>query len=624
MHNGRENRAGDRKQSAQMEAGGVNALSGVPGALDAEMFGQNMLRAYEALGQVVMALAENRQQAGVDRLAAEEVNQAAKSLYAIWHYWVSQPERAQKAQSSLVQQMSETMTHHYARAFGQEGPPGEGNGSAGKDRRFSDKDWDNNPAFSMLRDVYLGFSSWAQTLVDDAGEVDEHTRRKAEFYLRQLIAALAPTNFPLTNPEVLRETLNSGGENLARGLEILAEDITAGKGRLKIRQTDTSQFVLGENIANTPGKVIAQNDLRQLIQYTASTDKVLKRPLLIVPPWINKFYILDLNAQKSFIKWAVEQGHTVFVVSWVNPGKKYMHKGFDDYLREGVIASLDDIETITGEKKINTIGYCVGGTLLAAALAYMAQNRDHRVASATFFTTQVDFTYAGDLKVFIDDEQIAAIEEVMQEQGYFDGSAMANVFNMLRPQDLIWPYVVNNYLKGKEPIPFDLLAWNSDATRMSAANHSFYLRQCYKDNTLARGRMVIDGKTLKLAQIKQPIYMLAAREDHIVPARSAFLGSQMFAAKGANVRFVLAGSGHIAGVINPPIKAKYQYWIGGKVGGELDDWIADAREYPGSWWTDWHIWMLKQHNGEVPAREPGGGKRDPIEDAPGSYVRVGA
>ncbi len=606
--------AGKATSNTTGDAGSTGTAAA--GAMDGAAFGQNMLRAYEALGDVIAALAENRQQENDNRLIAEEVNQAAKSLFAVWSYWVSEPERAQTAQSALMEQLGRTMLTPYA-------PDGTArNGARSTDRRFVSSDWDEQPAFTFMRDFYLTMSDWAEMLVEKADDLDPHTRQKAEFYMRQVIAALAPTNFPLTNPEVIRETFSSGGENVARGMEMLAEDIAAGKGQLRIRQTDTSSFVLGENIAATPGKVIAQNDLCQLIQYQATTDKVLKRPLLIVPPWINKYYILDLNPQKSFIKWAVDQGHTVFVISWVNPTRHLAGKGFDDYMSEGIIHSLDIVEAVTAQNRINIIGYCVGGTLLAATLAYMAQTGDTRAATATFLTTQVDFTHGGDLKVFIDDEQLAVIEAAMDEKGYFDGASMAHVFNMLRPQDLIWPYVVSNYLKGKEPVPFDLLAWNADSTRMTVANHGFYLRQCYKENALARGCMKLKGETLKLSKVTVPIYALAAREDHIVPAKSAFLSAQAFARKGANVRFVLAGSGHIAGVINPPCKTKYQYWSGGKVAGNLDNWIEKAHEHPGSWWTDWHIWMLKQDNAQVRPRKPGNRKYRPIEDAPGSYVRV--
>jgi poly[(R)-3-hydroxyalkanoate] polymerase subunit PhaC len=403
-------------------------------------------------------------------------------------------------------------------------------------------------------------------------------------------------------------------------MHMLAEDIQAGQGNLKIRQSDAKKFEVGRNLALTPGKVIFENQLMQLIQYTPTTATVLKRPLLIVPPWINKFYILDLTSEKSFIKWCVAQGITVFVISWVNPDSQLAQKSFEDYMREGPLAALDVIEKATGEREVHAIGYCVGGTLLATTLAYMASTGDQRIASATFFAAQVDFTHAGDLKVFVDEEQIAAREREMNERGYLEGKKMANAFNLLRSNDLIWPYVINNYLKGKEPAPFDLLYWNSDATRMPAANHSFYLRNCYLENRLSKGDMVIGGKKLDLKSVKVPVYNLATREDHIAPAKSVLLGSKYF---GGPVRFVLAGSGHIAGVVNPPDKMKYQYWTGPKpTSANLDRWLGKAKEHAGSWWPDWFQWLKKQDPTEVPAREPGGGALPPIEDAPGSYVKV--
>jgi polyhydroxyalkanoate synthase len=418
----------------------------------------------------------------------------------------------------------------------------------------------------------------------------------------------------------LRETVASKAGNLVRGMHMLAEDIVAGRGDLKIRQSRSEMFEVGRNLALTPGKVIFENELMQLIQYTPSTPTVLKRPLLIVPPWINKFYILDLTPEKSFIKWCVDQGLTVFVISWVNPDAKLSEKSFEDYMRGGPLAALDVIEKATGERQVNAAGYCVGGTLLAVMLAYMASKRDERIASATLFAAQVDFTHAGDLKVFVDEEQIAAREREMSERGYLEGKKMATAFNLLRSNDLIWPYVINNYLKGKEPAPFDLLYWNSDATRMPAANHSFYLRNCYLENRLSKDEMVIGGNKLKLKSVTVPIYNLATREDHIAPAQSVLLGTKSF---GGPVRFVLAGSGHIAGVVNPPDKMKYQYWTGPKsTSANLDKWLAKAKEHAGSWWPHWLDWIRAQDSTEVAAREPGGGKLAPLEDAPGSYVKV--
>src|SRR5260221_8390588 len=454
-----------------------------------------------------------------------------------------------------------------------------------RDKRFRDPEWSSNQYFDFLKQAYLVIADWAKYLVEHADQLDPAVRRKAEFYMRQIVNAVSPSNFIFTNPELLRATLNESAENLVRGAHMLAEDIEAGGGELKIRQSDMSKFEVGSNLAITPGKVIYQGVLMQLIQYSPSTERVLKRPLLIVPPWINKYYVLDLTPEKSFIKWCVDQGLTVFVISWINPDQSLAHKTFADYMHEGPLEALDVVAKITGEDKVNAVGYCVGGTLLAVTLAYMAAKRDERIASATLFAAQVDFTHAGDLKVFVDEEQISAREREMSERGYLEGKKMATAFNLLRSNDLIWPYVINNYLKGKEPAPFDLLYWNSDATRMPAANHSFYLRNCYLENRITKGEMVIAGKKLDLKNVTIPIYNLATREDHIAPARSVLLGTKFF---GGPVRFVLAGSGHIAGVVNPPDKMKYQYWTGPKpTSANLDRWLAKAKEHAGSWWPDW-------------------------------------
>jgi polyhydroxyalkanoate synthase len=470
--------------------------------------------------------------------------------------------------------------------------------------------------------AYLLTTQWANDLVRDAENLDPHTRKKAEFYVQQITNAISPSNFVLTNPEVLRQTVSSSGDNLALGMKMLAEDIEAGNGHLRIRQSDSTNLRVGEQLALTPGKVIFQNEVMQLIQYHPTTPNVLRTPLLIVPPWINKFYILDLKPEKSFIKWCVDQGITVFVISWVNPDKRLGEKTFEDYMKEGPLTAMDVIERATGELKVHTMGYCVGGTLLATTLAWLAEKRRVRVTSATFLAAQVDFTHAGDLMVFVDEDQISALERTMQAEGVLEGSKMAMAFNMLRSNDLIWSYVVSNYLKGKPPTAFDLLHWNSDATRMPAANHSYYLRNCYLDNKLSSGTMVIDNTLLDLSKVKVPIYNLATREDHIAPAESVLYGSQFF---GGPVKYVLSGSGHIAGVVNPPASGKYQYWTNDTPGAAtLTDWLKGAAEHKGSWWPDWRSWLSGHDPDEVPARTVGTEALPPIEDAPGSYVRVRA
>jgi polyhydroxyalkanoate synthase len=588
------------------------------GAVDVEEFSHNLARLVEEGGRALAAYLRPREEGRKGTPADDGVSDVVKTLGKVAHYWLGDPQRTLDLQVRLGKAYLDLWASAARRLTGEQSTAVAAPDS--RDKRFSDPEWTSNQFFDFLKQAYLLTATWAERLITDADELDPHTRQKAEFYIRQIINALSPSNFVLTNPELLRETFTTNADNLVRGMRMLAEDIEAGDGDLKIRQSDSSMFAVGRNLALSPGKVIYQNDLMQLIQYAPSTAKVLKRPLLIVPPWINKFYILDLTPEKSFIKWCVDQGLTVFCISWVNPDVHLAQKGFDDYIREGPLAALDVIKQATGENKVNTVGYCVGGTLLAVTLAAMAAKRDTRAASATFFATQVDFTHAGDLKVFVDEDQVAAMERRMAERGYLEGRKMANAFNLLRSNDLIWPYVINNYLKGKAPFPFDLLYWNSDATRMPAANHSFYLRNCYLDNNLSNGGIAIDGTAIDLKRITLPVYNLATREDHIAPAKSVLFGSTLF---GGKVRYVLAGSGHIAGVINPPDKKKYQYWTGPKPkNSDLDGWLKTATEHPGSWWPDWLAWLRALDATEADARVPGGGKLTPIEDAPGSYVKV--
>jgi polyhydroxyalkanoate synthase len=585
---------------------------------DLEALTTNTALLMEEMGRATAASLKPIEEGRAPTKPPEEIGDMAKTFGVVIEQLVNDPQRFVMAQTTLTRDFVNLWAGTVKRMQGEEAPPAIIPDPT--DRRFKDPEWSSNPMFDFIKQAYLITTRWAEDVVAHTEGVDDHTRHKAEFYLRQVASALAPTNFVATNPELIRETLKSNGENLVRGMKMLAEDIEAGKGTLKLRQSDSSKFEVGVNLATTPGKVVFRNELFELIQYTPTTETVYKRPLLIVPPWINKFYILDLNPEKSFIRWAVAQGLTVFVISWVNPDERLALKSFTDYMQEGVRTALDKIEDITGEDNVTAIGYCVGGTLLSVTLAYMAAIGDKRISSATLFTTQVDFTYAGDLKVFADEEQIRSIEDKMVERGYLEGSSMASAFNMLRPNDLIWPYVVNVYLKGQNPFPFDLLFWNSDSTRMPAANHSFYLRSCYLENRLSKGEMEIGGEKLDLSKVKIPIFNLAAREDHIAPAKSVFLGSRFF---GGPVDYVLAGSGHIAGVVNPADKPKYQYWTGGKPIGSLDKWISEAEEHPGSWWPYWIEWIAEQAPAKVKARKPGG-KREPLADAPGTYVLMKA
>jgi polyhydroxyalkanoate synthase len=585
---------------------------------DPEAFAMNLARAMESSGQALAAYLKARD--GELGKPPGELAEVIKTFTAVAEYWLSDNERTAELQKKIGKAYIDLWGTSMRRLAGDQVPPLIE--PSPRDKRFSDPEWKSNQFFEFVMQLYLLTTQWAHDLVRNAEGLDPHTRKKAEFYVQQISNALAPSNFVLTNPELLRETLASNGSNLVRGMKMLAEDIEAGGGSLRIRQSDPSNLVVGVNMATTPGKVIFQNELMQLIQYEATTEKVLRTPLLIVPPWINKYYILDLRPEKSFIKWAVDQGVTVFVISWVNPDKSLGSKTFEDYMKEGPLAAMDAIERATGELKVHTMGYCVGGTLLASTLAWLAEKRRVRVSSATFLAAQVDFTHAGDLLVFVDEDQISSLEREMQASGVLEGSKMAMAFNMLRSNDLIWSYVVSNYLKGQPPSSFDLLHWNSDATRMPAANHSYYLRNCYLENRLSAGSMVLDNTMLDLSKVKVPIYNLATREDHIAPADSVLYGSQFF---GGPVKYVLSGSGHIAGVVNPPSLGKYQYWTNDNVKGvTLADWLKGAQEHKGSWWPDWRQWLETIDAEQVAARAVGSEALPPIEDAPGSYVRVRA
>jgi len=528
------------------------------------------------------------------------------------------------ADPSVVASMSVNLWVDYARLwqsswmkmFGMQAPPVAE--PAKGDARFKDDDWSSNFVYDHIKQSYLIAARHLQHAVASVEGLPEESERKVAFFTRQYVDALAPSNFLLTNPQVLRETMQSGGRNLVRGLNNLLADIEKGGGELRVSMTDENAFRLGANVATTPGKVVHQTDLMQLIQYQPLTQEVYKRPLVIIPPWINKYYILDLREKNSFIRWAVSQGHTVFVISWVNPDERLAQKGFDDYMLEGPLAAMAAIESAIGEREVNFIGYCLGGTLLGATLAYLANRNDDRVKSATFFVSLLDFSEPGELGVFIDEGQVANLEKKMTERGYLEGSEMASTFNLLRANDLVWSFVVNNYLLGKDPFPFDLLYWNSDSTRMPARMHSFYLRNMYIRNLLGvPGGITLAGEPIDLSKVKIPAYFISTVEDHIAPWKTTYRGARYL---GGPVRFVLGGSGHIAGIVNPPAARKYHHWTNDALPAAADQWFRTARQVPGSWWEDWQAWIDRQNAGapKVAARVP----QHAIEDAPGSYAML--
>jgi polyhydroxyalkanoate synthase len=542
----------------------------------------------------------------------------AKAFMEMTTKLMSDPVKVYQAQLDLWQNYVDLWRNSTMRFFGGEAAPVIEPTKG--DKRFNDPAWQESAVFDFIKQSYLLTSRWIRSTVQDVDGLTEKDAQKVDFYTRQFIDAMSPSNFVATNPEVLRLTIETGGENLLRGLEHMLEDLERGKGKLAISMTDYDAFAMGKNIALTKGKVVFQNTLMQLIQYDPTTKDAFKRPLMIIPPWINKYYILDLQDKNSFIKWAVDQGHTVFILSWANPNESHANITFEDYMSLGPLTALEQIEKATGEKDVNAIGYCLGGTLLSAMLAYMTAKQDARIKSATYFTTLVDFSEPGELGIFIDEEQIRALEEKMNKKGYLEGSEMASTFNMLRSNDLIWSFVVNNYLLGNEPFPFDLLYWNSDSTRLPAKMHSFYLRNMYQKNLLIKkGGITLKGVPIDVSTIETPSFLLSTIEDHIAPWRTTYTATQLY--KG-DVTFCLAGSGHIAGVINPPAKQKYCYWSGGKQEKNPDGWLKNATKTEGSWWPHWQKWIEKQSNAKVPAREVGKGGLKAIEAAPGSYVAV--
>jgi polyhydroxyalkanoate synthase len=542
----------------------------------------------------------------------------APALTEVMGRLATQPDRILRAQADLFSRYMDLWQSTARRLAGEEAQPVVAPERG--DRRFTDAEWSSNPVFDSIKQSYLLTANWMNGLVSGVEDVDPTAKRRVEFFTKMLTDAFAPSNFLMSNPAALREAIATKGESLVKGMENFAADLARGKGELAIRQTDLERFKVGVDVAAAPGKVVFQNELIQLLQFAPTTDKVHARPLLIFPPWINKYYILDLRPENSMIRWLAAQGFSVFVVSWVNPGPELADRSFEDYLLQAVYPAIEQTLEQTGQPDLNAVGYCIGGTMLSCALAHMAARGDKRVHSATFFAAQQDFSEAGDLKLFTDEDWLRVIETQMTNAGgVLPGSAMAGTFNSLRANDLIWSFFVSNYLMGKDPKPFDLLYWNSDQTRMPQALHIFYLRQFYNENRLARGEMALAGEKLDLGKVKIPIYAQSSREDHIAPYVSVYKGAQLF---GGPVTFTMAGSGHIAGVINHPDAHKYQHWTNPKLPVSVDAWIEGAEEHAGSWWPHWAQWLAEKSGSMVVARDPAKGPLKPIEDAPGSYVLV--
>jgi polyhydroxyalkanoate synthase len=532
------------------------------------------------------------------------------------------PDKLVTKQMELMKKQQELFQHTALRFLGQEAAPVATPDRS--DKRFKDEQWSENPLFDYIKQLYLLQSNSMMDVIHDTDDMSDNARKKVEYLVRQYVNALAPTNFASLNPEVIRKTLESGGANLLKGQAQLMKDLEESvQGALNVAMTDTSAFQVGRNVAVTPGAVVYQNDLIQLIQYTPTTAKTYKRPLLVVPPFINKYYILDLRESNSFLKWLTDQGHTVFCISWVNAGPSLRDKGFDNFVEEGVVAALDAIEQATGEKEVNAIGYCVGGTLLATTMAYLNKKKQgDRIASATFMATLLDFSMPGEIGVFINETAISALEKQMNLLGYYDGRQMSFSFNTLRENDLFWSFFINNYLKGERPAAFDLLYWNTDSTNLPARMHSYYLRNMYLENRLIqKDGIEIDGTAIDLSAVKSPCYFISTAQDHIALWDATYKGAQVLGG-GKNTRFVLGGSGHIAGIVNPPAANKYGYWTNDKLAATADEWFKATENHDGSWWLDWQSWVLQKGGmDEVDARQPGSGKLPVIEEAPGRFVK---
>jgi polyhydroxyalkanoate synthase len=600
--------------------GDLGPLFLAPGNREAiETLSMNLARA-ALTAQGAMAEAALRRAEPAAAVSADPFN-VGPAISEVMGQLARQPERLLRAQADLFSRYMD-LWHSTARriADGQVSEPVVEPGAG--DRRFADPGWRTNPVFDVIKQSYLLQSNWLNDLVSSVEDIDPQTKRRAEFFMKMLTDAFSPSNFLISNPAALREAVETRGESLVRGMQNFAADLERGGGNLSISQADLSKFEVGVNVATAPGKVVFQNALLQVLQFAPTTETVHDIPLLIFPPWINKYYILDLRPENSMIRWLTGQGFTVFVVSWVNPDGRLADKSFEDYMTDGIKAAVAAVLEQTGAKTVNAVGYCIAGTLLSCTLAHMAAKKDKRISSATFFAAQQDFAESGDLRLFTDEDWLRTIEISMDNAGgVLPGRVMSDTFNALRANDLVWSFFINNYLLGKVPRSFDLLFWNSDQTRMPKRLHMEYLRRFYQDNALSQGELELGGVKLDLKSVKTPIYAMASREDHIAPYRSVYRGTQLF---GGPVTFTLSGSGHIAGVINAPAAAKYQTWTNAELPHTADEWLAAATETPGSWWPHWVAWLRERSGGQVAARDPANGPLKPIEDAPGSFVKVKA
>jgi len=592
------------------ETGGGPGLAGLENLNPAAIQRLSANLAKAAIIAQGAVLESSLQQAGNLRVNPDPLH-LGPSFMDVFMQSAANPDRFWRAQTAMMNGALDVWRSASQRVAGGAGRP---------DKRFASEAWDQ-PFFDAIRQAYLANSDWLNALAGSVQASDPQTKRRIEFFTSLLTDIFSPANFLGSNPEALKEALRTDGESLVSGMENFAADLKRGGGQLSISQTDMARFKVGENVAVSPGKVIYQNDLLQLLQYSPTTEEVREIPLLIATSWINKYYILDLQPANSMIRWLTQQGFTVFVTSWVNPDARHADKTFEDYMIEGVLTAVEVVRAQTGQAKVNTVGYCIAGTLLSCTLGFLAATgADSPINSATMFAAQQDFSQAGDLSLFTDKAWLGDIERTMdQAGGVLPGSAMGEAFNILRANDLILSFLVNNYLMGKQPKAFDLLFWNADQTRMPKALGLWYLRSFYQENKLAKGELELRGARLDLSKVTTPLFIQSSRDDHIAPCASIYRGSRLF---GGPVTFIMAGSGHIAGVVNHPDAKKYQHWTNPERPATLEEWRAGATENPGSWWPTWAAWLHERSGGMIPARDPAAGPAPVIEDVPGSYVKV--